>query len=63
MMQDSRLTEADRQALANYLTAYIRETHGVRDVRDVSYSVFGRQFSYSCTVISDAGTANIHYEL
>ena len=29
MLQDSRLTEADHQALASYLSSYIRETPGV----------------------------------
>lgn len=63
MMRESRLTEADQQALANSLTSYIRETDGVQDVRDVSCSVAGRQFSFSCTVVTDSGTANINYEL
>ena len=62
MMQESRLTEADQQALANYLTSYIRETDGVQDVRDVMFSVAGRQFSFSCTVITAFGEVEIHYD-
>ena len=63
MLQDSRLTEADQQALGTYLSSYIRETDGVQDVRDVVFSVVGRQFSFACTVVTDNGTANINYEL
>ena len=63
MLQDSRLTEADQQVLGTYLSSYIRETDGVQDVRDVRFSVDGRQFSFSCTVVTDNGTANINYEL
>ena len=62
MLQESRLTEADRQALAAYLTSYIRETPGVQEVSGVTFSVDGRQFSYQCTVITDeGGYTDIHY--
>ena len=62
MLQESRLTEADRQALAAYLTSYIRETPGVQEVSGVIFSVDGRQFSYQCTVITDdGGYTDIHY--
>ena len=63
MLQDSRLTEADRQALGTYLSSYIRETDGVQDVRDVVFSVQGRQFSFSCTVVTDNGQATVNYEV
>ena len=63
MLQDSRLTESDQQALGTYLSSYIRETNGVRDVRDVEFSVNGRQFTFSCTVITDDGPVTVHYEL
>ena len=62
MLQDSRLTEADQQALGTYLSSYIRETDGVQDVRDVVFSVAGRQFSFSCTVITAFGEVEIHYD-
>ncbi len=63
MLGESRLTEADRQALAACLASYIRETPGVVDVRDAAASVEGRRFSYSCTVETGEGTADIRYEL
>ena len=63
LLQESRLTEADQQTLAGYLTSYIRETPGVDDVRDVSFSDEGRQFSYSCTIETEDGSASINYEL
>ncbi len=44
MLQESRLTEADTQALVSYLSSYIRETTGVLDVRDAVGSVNGKQF-------------------
>ena len=63
MLQQSRLTEADTQALVSYLSSYIRETPGVLDVRDAVGSVNGKQFSFSCTVDTEYGEATIHYEL
>ena len=63
MLRESRLTEADAQALATYLTEYIRKTDGVEDVREVRFSVEGRRFSYSCTVLTADGPVNINYEL
>ena len=63
MLQESRLTEADGQALASYLTSYIRETPGVENVSDVTFSVEnGKQFSYKCTVVTEYGYAGIEYE-
>ena len=62
MMKDSRLTEADAQALATYLTSYIRETPGVEEVRDTAFSVEGRRFSYTCTVATEAGEAIISFQ-
>ena len=64
MLQESRMTETDLQALAAYLTSYIRETPGVQDVDDVTFSVEnGRQFTYSCTVVTDDGYAQIDFSL
>ena len=64
MLQESRFTEADRQVLASYITSYIRETPGVQDVDDVTFSVEnGRQFTYSCTVVTDDGYAQIDFSL
>ena len=61
MLQESRLTEADGQALASYLTSYIRETPGVENVNDVSFSVEEKQFRFRCTVQTESGTAEIEY--
>ncbi len=62
MMQESRLAEADQQALANYLSSYIRQTAGVQDVRDAVSVVEGSQFSFSCTVDTEYGEASINFE-
>ena len=61
LMKDSRLTEADTRALANYLTSYIRETPGVEEVKDTAFSVEGRRFSYACTVVTVEGEAGISF--
>ena len=63
MLRESRLTEADAQALANYLTEYIRKTDGVEEAREAVFSVEGRRFSYACTVVTDEGQADVHYLL
>ena len=63
MLRESRLTESDGQALANYLSEYIRKTVGVEEVREVSFSVEGRQFSYTCSVVTDEGQAEVRYSL
>jgi len=63
LLRENRYTEADAQALASYLTTYIRETPGVQELRDVAFSVEGNRFSYSCTVETAEGSADIHYEL
>jgi hypothetical protein len=63
MMRSSRLTEADTQALANYITSYIRQTPGVLEVEDVAFSVEGKIFSYSCRVDTEDGSAEIDYSL
>ena len=64
MIQESRFTEADQQALASYITSYIRETPGVRDIRDVTFSLSGgRQFAFSCTVVTDDGYTRVEYSL
>ncbi|MBR5959827.1 MAG: hypothetical protein IKZ98_02435 [Clostridia bacterium] len=61
MLKESRLTEADQQALANYITGYIRKTPGVLDVREVKYSVGEGRFRCSCEIVTENGTAVIHY--
>ena len=61
LLKESRLTEADRQILANYLSDYIRKTPGVLDVREVKCSAEGGQFRYECTVDTGEETARIRY--
>ena len=63
LLKDSRLTQADGQALASYLTSYIRQTAGVTDVRDVAFALEGRRFSYSCLVECADGTFEITYSI
>lgn len=61
MLKDSRLTEADTQSLANYITSYIRQTPGVLDVEDVVFSMDGSRFFCSCRVDTEDGSAGINY--
>ena len=63
MLKESRLTEADTQAISAYLSAYIRETPGVLDVRDAVCSMTDRRFHYSCTVDTDSGSVTVNYSL
>ena len=62
MLKESRLTEADQQVLANYISGYIRKTPGVLDVREGKVSVEGRQSRYSCEIVTADGTAQASYE-
>ena len=59
MLQESRLTEADGQALASYLASYIRETPGVESVSDVSFSVEEKQFRFRCVVQAGSGSVRM----
>ena len=63
MLQEGRLTEADAQALSTYLTEYVRETSGVQDVMDVRFSVEGHRFNWSCTVLTEYGSASVSFEV
>ena len=63
LLKESCFTDADRLALSSYLSSYIRETPGVLDVRDVSFSGEGKEFSFSCTVDTEDGEAGINYML
>lgn len=59
VMRSTRLTEDSGPMLSSMITAYIRETPGVQEVEDVHYSVSGREFSYSCNVLTKEGSANV----
>ena len=63
MLQEGRLTEADGQTLSTYLSSYVRETTGVLDVRDERWNLTGSRFSWSCTALTEYGTAAIDYSL
>ena len=58
-MREGRITEADVGALSSAVTAYIRETDGVRDVENVRFSAEGRRFSWSCEVRTEEGKKDI----
>ena len=62
MLRESGRMEADCQALAAYLSSYIRETPGVQEVNDAAFSVEGSRFRYTCTVITDNGSFTINSE-
>ena len=63
MLREGRITEADKPALASALTAYISATPGVRAVEDISADISGREFLYTCTVRTAAGSADISYSM
>ena len=60
-LQGSRISEADASALSSQISAYVRETPGVRKVEDVRFSVEGRQFSYACEIRTGEGNAKVNY--
>ena len=60
-LRKNRITEADASALSSQITAYIRETPGVREVEDVRFTVSGRQLSYRCSVRTKDGSAKVTY--
>ncbi len=63
MLREGRFTEADSQALEGYLTSYIRQTPGVREIREVSFSAEGRQMRYTCVIDTDDGEEQIDYSI
>lgn len=60
-MRESRITEADAASVSSQITAYIRETPGVREAENVRFSVEGRGFSYACEIRTEEGSAEMHY--
>ena len=62
MLQEGRLTESDAQSLSTYLSSYVRETTGVREVQDEKWTLSDNHFSWSCNVMTEYGTANIEYQ-
>ena len=60
-LQESRVTDADAVSVSSMITAYIRETPGVRDVGNVRFAVEGKRFSYSCEIRTEEGNAEVNY--
>ena len=62
MLTESRLTESDRQAIASYLSSYIRETSGVQDVLNEIVDIMDRRLHYSCLIDTENGSIQVNYE-
>ncbi len=63
MLRSGRVTVQDAPALVSYLSSYIQSTPGVRAVEDVSFTVSGRQFSFSCRVMTEEGSGEVSYTI
>lgn len=63
MLREGRITEADKPSITSSLTAYISATPGVQAVEEISAAVTGREFRFSCTVRTAAGSADISYSI
>ena len=63
MLQEGRLTEADAQSLSTYLAGYVRNTSGVKEVQEENWDLSGNRFSWSCTALTEYGSAAINYSL
>ena len=64
LLKENRYTEADMQAIANYLTSYIGQTPGVAEVKDVTFFMDAeRSFVYQCTVVTENGDIDINHML
>ena len=61
MLRERRLTEQDAPSLSSYLCSYISATPGVRSLEDVRAAVTGRQFTFSCRVLTEDGSGDISY--
>ncbi len=64
MLRESRLTEADGETLAAYLTSYILETPGVEGVSGVTFAAGeDRRFRFRCGVLTGDGYTAVAYEI
>ena len=63
MLREGRITEADKPAITSALTAYISATPGIQALDDISADISGREFHYTCTVRTAAGSADISYAI
>ena len=62
MMQESRMTEKDAQAVSTYLASFVRETPGVLDVRNEKWEIVDSRLRWSCTAVTEYGKAEVRYE-
>ena len=63
MIRDRRITEQDAPSLSSYLCSYISATPGVRSLEDVRSAVTGRQFTFSCRVLTEDGSWEVSYSV
>ena len=63
LLRESRLTEADQQVLAMYLSSYIRKIPGVQDVRDVKTYIENKQFHFTCEIETEEGSETIQFDV
>ena len=47
LMKENRLTEVDQQTISTYLSSYVRETEGVQELKNISWALSGRCYSWS----------------
>lgn len=63
LLRESRLTEADQQVLATYLSSYIRKIPGVQDVKDVKTFIENKQFHFTCEIETEEGSETIQFDV
>ncbi len=61
MLQTGRLTPAREQILVSYFSAFILQTEGVYALEDVSSSIQGRSFRFSCRIVTEYGSAPLSF--
>ena len=62
LLKESRMTEADGQALSTYLSSYVQQTAGVERVTDEQWTIDGRRYSWSCRLETGDGNAEVRFE-
>ena len=63
LLRDNRFTPQDNALLASYLTSCIMETPGVLDLRDIVTETASRRLHFTCTLITDSGSAPLSADL
>ena len=59
LLQASRLTDADAEALSSYLSSYIAETPGVFAIKNAETVTEGRTLRFSCTALTKEGNVDV----